>query len=130
MAPGTLFYHANRSGGVATYRHDRTGGADPVVATNLVLPVASADGTFVVGLRPSVGLVRVGTDGSDVRVLLEDASARPFAITRNNATLVYMSNRDGHQQPWKLTLATGATERLAEVSIFSPDWGYRLTAAR
>ena len=114
---GMLFYHATGSGGTATYRHDQTGVPDPVVATNLVLPVASPDGRFVVGFRPNVGLVRVNADGSDARVLLEDASARPFAITRDNATLVYQSNREGHQQPW--TLATGATERLAEVSIFS-----------
>ena len=116
-AGGMLFYHATGSGGTTTYRHDRTGVPDPVVATNLVLPVASPDGRFVVGFRPSVGLVQVNADGSDPRLLLEDASATPFAITHDNATLVYQSNREGHQQPWKLTLATAATERIADMSI-------------
>ncbi len=116
---GNVFYTAKVSEGLATFRHAGAGAAGTMVATNLLGALPSPDGTFIIGIRPNVGLVRANADGSEVRVLLEDVTAVPIAITRDNAMLVYQSNREGHQQPWKLTLARGAAERLANLYINS-----------
>ena len=114
---GNIFYTARVSEGLATFRHAGAGAAGTMVATNLVAAVPSPDGTFVIGIRPNVGLVRANADGSDARVLLEDVSALPIAITHDSSMLVYQSNREGHQQPWRLALASGAAERLANLYI-------------
>jgi hypothetical protein len=126
-AAGNVFYTAMAADGFATYRHGRPGGAASVVATDVGGALLSPDGSFLIGSRWNGGLVRANADGSDARVLLEDVTAFPAAITRDNAVLVYQSNRQGHQQPWKLTLATGEAQRLSEMYVdarslwLSPD---------
>ena len=121
-AAGKVFYMARASEGLVTLRREGPGSAGVLVATNLIGAVPSPDGTFVIGYRPNVGLVRANADGSDARVLLEDVTAAPLAITHDNAAVIYQSNRNGHQQPWRLTLATGATERLSDLFIGGRLW--------
>jgi len=116
---GNIFYFAKVSEGPATFRRAAQDGASTLIATNLIYAQPSPDGSFVIGHRPNVGLVRVNADGSDARVLVQDASAFPYAITHDNSTLIYQSNREGHQQPWRLALGSGAAERLSDVSILS-----------
>jgi dipeptidyl aminopeptidase/acylaminoacyl peptidase len=124
---GNVFYSMRTSDGFAVFRRAREGGASTLIVRNLARPVPSNDGTFLFGRRLNVGMIRASVDGSDARVVLEDASADPLALSRDNRTLVLQSNRGGHQQPWRLSLETAAVERLSERSInggqlwLSPD---------
>jgi dipeptidyl aminopeptidase/acylaminoacyl peptidase len=116
-ARGNLLYAARAPVGRATFRSEGAGGAGTMVVSDLVSALPSPDGTFVVGHRPEVGLVRVNADGSGATVISPDASAIPRAMTPDGATLLVVSNKAGHQQPWLVPLAGGDARRLSDVYI-------------
>jgi Tol biopolymer transport system component len=116
---GHLFYTARVPSGAATFRRDASSGGSAPIAAELVMAIPSPDGTFVLGRHLERGLMRVNTDGSGDAVLLPDALASPSAFTPDGASLVYVSNRSGPQQPWLLPLAGGDARRLSEMYIDS-----------
>ena len=114
---GNLLYTARVPGGRAVFRSDGAVGAGTMVVSDLVGALPSPDGTFIVGHRPEVGLVRVNADGSSAAVISQDASAAPRAITPDGSAVICVSNKSGHQQPWLVPLAGGDARRLADVYI-------------
>jgi hypothetical protein len=114
---GHLFYTARVPSGWATFRTDGTAGSAALVAADLTAAVPSPDATFVIGSRPSIGLVRANADGSGTAVILEDALVFPRAFTPDGTGLVYISNKSGQQQPWMLSIADGGTRRLSDVTV-------------
>jgi hypothetical protein len=120
-AAGQLFYVARIPGTVATFRSDGAGGAAALVAQDIMFPLPSADGTFLVGWRPGGDLVRINADGSGLTVLLRGrTNAVPVAITPDGESLVLVSNMSGPQQPWLLPLKGGEPRRLAAITIPAP----------
>jgi hypothetical protein len=115
-ARGRLFYTARVASGFATFRRD-TNGNTAQLAAGLGMAIPSPDAGFVVGLEFARGLVRVNPDGSGSAVLLAEATARPTAFTPDGASVIYISNRSGPQQPWLLPLAGGDPRRLSDVYI-------------
>jgi eukaryotic-like serine/threonine-protein kinase len=116
-ARGNLFYTARQPGGWATFRSEGASGAGTVVVTDLLPSLPSPDGTFVVGLRLGVGLVRVNADGSGATVIADDAAAGPRAVTPDGAAVLVISNKSGHQQPWLVPISGGEAKRLSDVYI-------------
>lgn len=114
---GNLFYTARVPGGRATFRSQGAAGAGTMVVTDLVMALPSPDGTFIVGHRPEVGLVRVNADGSGATVISPDASAIPRAVTPDGTAVLVVSNKSGHQQPWLVPISGGEAKRLSDVYI-------------
>jgi hypothetical protein len=115
---GWLYCTTLVPGGWATYRHD-AGGGSTLVAPDLWRAIPSPDGRFLIGRHPERGLMRVDADGSGATVSLPDASTAPAAFTPDGAGFVYVSNQSGPQQPWLVTLSSGETRHLSDMSIDS-----------
>jgi hypothetical protein len=114
---GNLLYTARMPVGRATFRSDGAAGAGTMLVSDLVYALPSPDGTFIVGHRPEVGLVRANADGSGATVISQDASAVPRAVTPDGSAVICVSNKSGHQQPWLVPLAGGEARRLSDVYI-------------
>jgi hypothetical protein len=116
-ARGHLFYTGRVPGGAATFRTEATNGSSAPVARDLVIAIPSPDGAFLIGRHLERGLMRVNVDGSGAAVILQDASTVPIAFTPDGASLVYLSNRSGPQQPWLLPVSGGEATRLSDAYI-------------
>ncbi len=119
-ASGRLYYMARVPGSLATFRSDGAGGAGSLVAADLTFALPAPDGAFVVGFTRSFELARRDAGGSGITVLAPPSGMFPVAITPDGASLVYVSNVAGPQQPWLVPLAGGEPRRLAETSIPAP----------
>ena len=120
-AAGNLFYSARVPGSVAIFRSEGAHGAGKLVASDLVMPVPTPDGTFVIGSHVNGDLVRVSVDGSGSTVLLKGNPRRfPVAITPDGKSVLYISAESGSQQPGLIPLMGGDPRRLAEANIGFP----------
>jgi hypothetical protein len=120
-ASGRLFYTARVRGGVATFLHDMKRGASIAMTQEVAFALPSPDGRFVVGRRRDGELARINADGSGLTTLLRgDPSAFPITFTPDGESVVIVSSKSGHQQPWLLPASGGEPRRLAEINIPAP----------
>jgi Tol biopolymer transport system component len=121
-AAGNLFYQVTMpSGHQAVFRRAKDSGSSTLVLDDAANPFVSADGRqlFVARSTASPGLYRLDVDGTNLTLLVEDASVGYPVITPDGHNVLYMSNKQGTQEPWMVPTSGGAARRLAPVFVTS-----------
>lgn len=132
---GTLVFFSRREADRRSriYRLDIHGGAEQVLwrdfsAVYGEMPTWLRDGRIVYRtLAPQIGLAIMNGDGSDYRVLLEDGTATAPSASPDGRFIVFMSQRDGNWEVYRLgsdgrNLARLTRDPAADgLPVWSPD---------